>query len=517
MSIKEGDRMFKKAGRIKIFTDQKEINKDNVLPVLRKSYAKHRINASDTQYLFDYESGVQPLPYQKIIRPEISIETTDNMANYVTEFHKGYFWGTPAIYTQRGNQEHHNTNADTDSLGISALNEMMLNGICIGKENQMLADFVEKSGIGHRIVDVKTDWSDEIHQGTYVNVHTLDSRNAFCVYYAGIGQPKVLGVTYTKISGRLYYTCFTKTKRFEIQGNEVVEYINPLGMIPIVEYERAVDRSGCFERQINIMDNLNSMVSNFANDVAQKTQEIWWGNDIEFPVNEKTGEPIKPKSGQWLLTHSDSSGGTNQKIQPMSSTFDSSPTLNAITDTRNEILKQCFVPMQYSSEGGGSTGIASSLSSGWDATAVDADRKQQLIEGAAREELALILKAISLVDKERLPEDDPLRKVHCTDIDIKFTRRQNWDIATKANAYATLVSHGVHGRHALKATNMFDDVEQVYMDSKNGIEQYQQNTYGEEKIDSQTENDRIMQDSSDQADNSPFVNGSEITNSKQVV
>ena len=504
--------MFKRAGRIKIFTDQKEINKDNVLSVLRKAYAKHRINAADMQYLFDYEAGIQPLPYEKIVRTEINIQTSDNMANYVTEFHKGYFWGMPVIYTQRGNNEHHNTDADVDSSGISALNEMMLNGACIGKENQMLADFVEKSGIGHRIVDVKTDWTDEVHQGTYVNIHTLDSRNTFCVYYAGIGQPKVMAVTFAKISGKMYYTCFTKTRRFEIQGNEISEYINPLGMIPIVEYERSVDRSGCFERQIPLMDNLNSMVSNFANDVAQKTQEIWWGNDIEFPVDETTGEPIKPKSGQWLLTHSDSSGGTNQKIQPMSSTFDSSPTLSAITDTRNEILKQCFVPMQYSSEGGGSTGIASSLS-GWDATAVDADRKQQLIEGAVREELVLILKAISLADKQYLPEEDPLRKIHSTDIDLKFTRRQNWDIATKANAFATLISHGVHGRHALKVANMFEDVEQVYLDSKEGIEEYQKSAYGEN--DSANSSDRLMQDSSDQAENSPMINGSETNASEQ--
>ena len=229
--------------------------------------------------------------------------------------------------------------------------------------------------------------------------------------------------------------------------------------------------------------------------------------------SEKTGEPKKPKSGQWLLTHSDSSGGTNQKIQPMSSTFDSTPTLNAITDTRNEILKQCFVPMQYSSEGGGSTGIASSLSSGWDATAVDADRKQQLIEGAVREELVLILKAISLANKKYLPDNDPLRKIHSTDIDLKFTRRQNWDIATKSNAFATLVSHGVHGRHALKVANMFDDVEQVYIDSKHGIEEYQKSAYGEDH--SSSTDGRLMQDSSDQAKNSPMINGSETIASGQ--
>lgn len=496
--------MIRECGRIKIYTEEKEINRNNVLSVLKKSYAKHKINIADMQYLIDYEYGIQPLPYEKKIRPEISIQTCDNMANYVTEFKKGYFWGVPPVYTQRGNKEHHETDTDVDSSGISALNEMMLNGLSIGRERQKLADFVEKVGIGHVIVNIKSDWNDEMTKGAYAEVFTLDSRCAFVVYYGGVGHKKAMGVTYAKRSGKLYFSCFTENARYEIQGDTVEEYPNILRMIPIVEFERSVDRTGCFERQISLMDNLNSMVSNFANDVAQKTQEIWWGNDIKFPEDEN-GNPIKPQSGQWLLTYTGGEGN-NPKIEPMSSTFDSSPTLTAIDDTRNEILKKCFVPMQYSSEGGGSTGIASSLSAGWDAAAVDALREEQLVCGADRELLILLIKAVSFASKSELPEDDPLRNIHSSDIDIKYTRRQNWDIATKSNAYATLVSHGVNGRHALKVANMFEDVEQVYIDSKEGIDEYQKKTYGETET---SGDDRTMQDSSDQASQSPFVDGSQ--------
>ena len=320
-----------------------------------------------------------------------------------------------------------------------------------------------------------------------------------------------MGVTYAKVSRENHFSCFTEDARYEIYGNTVEEYPNFLKMIPIVEYERAVDRTGCFERQISLMDNLNSMVSNFANDVAQKTQEIWWGNDIKFPEDEK-GNPIKPKSGQWLLTYTGGEGN-NPKIEPMSSTFDSSPTLAAIEDTRNEILKKCFVPMQYSSEGGGSTGVASSLSAGWDAAAVDALRKEQLISGADRELLILIIKAVELAPPKELPSDDPLRKIHASDIDIKYTRRQNWDLSTKANAYATLVSHGIHGRHALKVANMFEDVEQVYIDSKEGIDEYQNSAYGEKET-SDSEN-RLMQDSSDQESQSPIIDGLQTDRTEQ--
>lgn len=491
-------------GRIKIYTDVEEITKDNVLSVLRKAYALHRINAADMQMLIDYEAGDQPLPYRKTIRPEINICTVDNMANYVTEFHKGYFWGTPTIYTQRGNKEHHNTDEDIDSEGISALNEMMLNGLSISREDQKLADFVEKTGIGHRFIRPRKDWDDETLRDVYAEDYTLDSRFAFCVYHAGVGQKKLMGVSYSKVSGRLKYTCFTDKYQFNITGDTVEAYPNLMGMIPIVEFERSVDRTGCFERQISLMDNLNSLVSNFANDVAQNVQALWWGNDIEFPVDPNTGEERKPKNGEWLITQS-SGQGQNQKVQPLMSGYDTTPTLEAISNTENKILKYCFVPMQYASEGGGSTGVATDTMSGWNATAVDADRKECLIEGAKREELILLLKAINLSDTKHLPADDPLRKIHSTDIDIKFTRRQNYDLSTKANTFATLVSHGVNGRHALKATNMFDDVEQVYIDSKKGIEKYQASSYGNAA--EQGSEDRLMQDTSDQVSQSPAIDG----------
>lgn len=509
-----GDYMLKKTGRIKIFTDQKKITRDNVLSVLRKAYAKHRINAGEIQFLIDYERGEQPLQRTKSIRPDIDIQTNDNLANYIKEFKIGYFWGTPVTYVQRGDKEHHGTDENVDSAGISALNEMIKNGNSIGKRNMELAEFVEIGGIGFRIVENKTDFETGVIPSTYANIYTLDSRNTFCVYYAGIGQPKVMAVTYAKISGKLYFTCITDSSRFEIQGDTVQEYINPFGMINIVEYERSVDRTGCFERQIPLMDNLNVMVSDFANDVAQKTQEIWWGNDIEFPVDEKTGEPIKPKSGQWLLTHSDSGGGQNQKIQPMSSTFDSSSTLNAIGDTRTKILQNAKVPIQYTSEGGGSTGVATDAMTGWSATEVDAIREEQMIGNAEREELKLILKAISFVPTSVLPEDDPIRKVHVSDVDFHFNRRRNYDMAVKANAFATWVAHGIKGRHALKAVDAFEDVEQVWEDSKNGIEEYQRSTYGTNNT---SESDRIMSDNSDQTGNSPILDGMNTDNSKQMV
>lgn len=492
-------------GREKIYTSEKNIDADNIIRVLRKAYSTHCQNMREIDFLFNYEKGVQPLQRQKLIRPEIDISVTDNIANFVKEFKIGYMWGSPIMMVQRGNRDMHKSNPAVDDDGIAALNEMLKNGENIGYKDQCMAEFIEICGIGHRFVDIKTDFPDGDETDTFVDVHTLDSRYAFCVYYNGVGQKKVLGASFNKTaSGKLCFTAFTEKSRYEIESWKVVgEAPNPLGMIPIVEYERAYDRTGCFERQISDMDNLNILVSDFANDVAQKTQEIWWGNDVDFPVD-KNGEPQKPKSGQWLLTYSGGEG-KNPKIQPMSSTFDSSSTLNAINYRWNRILQKCKVPMQSDSQGGGSTGVAMDMSSGWSATEVDALKEQQMIEKGKREELKLILKAISQVSDKVLPLTSPLRSVKSSDIDFHFNRRKNYDMAVKANTFATYVSHGIHGRHALKAIDAFEDVEQTWNDSKELVEKYQKGIF---EGNSESAGDgKIMSDNSDQAVNSPIIGG----------
>ena len=233
---------------------------------------------------------------------------------------------------------------------------------------------------------------------------------------------------------------------------------------------------------------------------------------MEFP-KDANGKEKTPESGQWVLT--ESAAGKNPKIQPMSSTLDVAPVLNNITTTRNEILKRCFVPMQYSSEGGGSTGVATDTMSGWNATAVDAAREEQLIQGAAREELILILRALKHVPSDKLSEDNPLRKIHNTDINIHFVRQKNYDLNSKINACATAVNIGVHPRWALQmGGGVWPDIEQVWLDSKDSMEAYQKTLINSDTTN--TSEERLSQDESDQIENSPGIDGLQTMQSKEM-
>lgn len=454
-------------GRRKIYTNSKVITEENIIDVLKKSYSIHQQNVIDMQFLIDYERGIQPLQRPKKVRPDIDIQTTSMLPNYIKEFNIGYSWGSPVMLVQRGSNEFHGTDANTDDLGISALNEQLKNIENIGYKDQCMAEFVEISGIGHKMVDIKTDFPSTLdgpYVGSLVEDYDLDSRYAFCVYYNGPSKKKLLGATYIEDGGKLYFTCTTDKYRFEITDWKITEQlINPLGMVNVVEFERLPDRTGCFERAIPQIDALNILESDFANDVSQRTQEMWWGDNIDFKEDETTGEPIKPKSGDWILTFS--SEGKVAKIQPLSSSFDGGSTLNAIDNERTTILQDCYVPIQYSSSGGGSTGVATDMMSGWSSVELMAQRKQQVTEKSKREELELILRAMKQVPTRILPADSPLRKIHVSDLEMKFLRRKSVDMSIKSNTFATYFNCGVHPLHILQIIDAFPDAEQTYLDS----------------------------------------------------
>ena len=515
-----------RVGRSRIYTDEKEINRDNLLYVLSEAYTKHCANADDMDFLIQYEKGIHPAieSREKLTRKEIDYKVVVNVAHYVSRFHIGYFWGTPAIYIQRGTNEIHNTKEVIDDRGIGGLNEMLINGEDLSAKRQNIASFIEKTGIGHSLVDIKSKeefMADDIlvnADGEYVNslchVYDLDSMYTFCVYHNGVGRKKLLGVTYTvHADTSKVFTCYTDKYIYEVRNGEITsQSINPLGMIPIVEWRRDTDITGCFEHCIADMDALDAQASDIANDNTQRTQDIWWAHNVSF--ENENGEHQEPKSGEWVQTFTPqglNDRASDAKIQPLASTYDGASAQSQLYRKFNHILQRCYVPIQSETTGGGSTGSAMDMSAGWSSAELDALEEQNSIEVSAREELKLILRAIKFVPESVLPMDSPIRKLHHTDIDIHFGRRRNYDLSVKANAFSTLIGHGVHPRHALKVCEIFSDNEQVWNDSKDMILAYQEKVCVAQET-SEAEDatekafgsdDRIMQDLSDQVSNSP--------------
>lgn len=502
-------------GRRRIYTDVSEITSENIISVLQDAVSIHEQNRAEIAYLLNYEKGLQPLKRKKIIRPEVDINVCDNVANQVVEFKLGYHWGNPKSLVQRGDRDLSSSDPDNDDDAITLLNQMNEDENSFAKDQEM-ARYIEICGLGYQMVDIKRDYQEG---GSVFDLNTLNPMYCFIVYRNDIRETRMMSVTYRQLkNGDRYFTCITKDRRYEVKN--IVEIINgekketwsegrrsgelnPLGEIPVVEFIRSYDRMGCFERQIPDMDALNIEVSDFANSVAQNTQEIWWMNDADFPTDPETGKKKKPVSGQWIQTNT-APNGNRPMIQPLSSTFDYNGVQQNILTKRDTILQKCYVPLQ-SDPGGGSTASAMSMSAGWSAAEAVAAKQEDIIRASVMKVVELELLAIQ--KSHYLPEGHVLYNLKKSDIQPKFTRQKTFDLGTKTNAMVTMIKAGVNGRVAMQVVDLFPDIAQAWADSKDTIEMFQQALVMKNEPGSVEGDDRIMSDTSDQAVNSPILDG----------
>lgn len=477
-------------GRTNIFTDVKEINKENIVEVLRDAMQLHKVNAERMDFLLSYEAGNQPLQREKTYRADIDCLVCDNVANQVTEFKCGYVWGNPITLVQRGSVD---SGADKESEKIALLNE------CFEADNvkaktQEIGYFTEITGICNEYIDMNPDY---VEGDSFFTTTILDPRTSFVVkssYY--IDRRDMMGVTFRQAEGITYYTCITRDYVFSLVEDKIESVeINPYGIINIVEWKRSVDRMGCFERQIPEMDNLNLLISDFTNDVDQNTQAVWHGNDVEFDEDEN-GNIVTPESGEWVLTKTNPNGN-KPFINPLTIQYDYGGMLNNIVARRSTILEKCNVP-QRNDNSGGSTGLAMSDATGWSAAEMSACKEQPLQEESKMKEVKVVLEIIKT--SPFVPADSPLLDLKYSDLQPNIKRNKTYELTTKANAYATFVKHGVNQLDTLKLINAFDDPNQVHADSK---EEWQ--LFIDSNFSSKQDNDRMMQDISDQEQNSPLL------------
>lgn len=469
-------------GRREIFTDVKEVTSNNVIEVLRQAVIDHFSNADDCTELLNIEKGNTNIGKEKITRTDIDNQVYDNIANEITTFKVNFNWGNPLTFIQRGEVD---TGTSNEANAISVLNEYY-DAQNQNTKTQELARFVEICGVGYTMVEINTEWEDG--DSPFV-VNVLDPRYAFVVrssYYTD--KRVVLGVSFRKDNrGNTYYSCFTKDYRYEIINTtkivkekevDIWEFyhstgINPLHKIPIIEWIRDYDRMGCFERQIPIINSIGVLVSCVLDDTEQNTNAIFWGNDIEFPTDEN-GEDIKPKDGEWILTQT-TQDGKQPKIAPITIDYNYNEILNHITYLTDRAKIEAGVPL-LSGNVSNTTGVAESNSAGWANAEADAERQDEIKYGRKTEELKVVLSACR--ENEIADVDESVKTLRYTDAKANTSRQKNYEMSIKSATLSNLINIGVYGLHALKVVNMFPDVNQVWSDSKDMIEAYQQSRVG---------------------------------------
>ena len=442
-------------GRREIFTDVKEITKENISKVLADAFNDHLLNVAEIKYLQEYERGVQPILNRvKEIRPEINFKAVENHAAEITAFKVGYVFGSPITFVQRASVDINGNGGETDDKKLAILNEMMFEE---GKttQDQVLGKDISVCGVGYRIVLPK-----KVKDGVSpFSILRLNPTNAFVIKFNDIYKKSAVGVSYITLKDNTVRVgAYTDKEYFELEGEDFSSLkviniaTNRIG-IPIIEYKNDDERMGCFERVISLLDALNIATSDRLNGLSQFVQSILWMNNCEIDT-EQMGQ-LKDKLG--LLTKSEA--GNPASVQYLTATLDQAQTQTLIDYLYEQILQIAGVPSREQSTGG-NTGQAIMLSNGWQIAENHARSVEQTFTESEREMLKVVLKILSLTESSEVAD------LKLSDIDVKFSRNRTDSLLVKTQGLMNQLQAGIHPLIAITNCGLYSDPQSVWNDSK---------------------------------------------------
>jgi SPP1 family phage portal protein len=426
-------------GREQIFTDKKEVTSENVLEVISNVETKHKKNALQIKYLYNYYKGKQKIyERKKEIRPEICNKIVENWANAIVSFKVGYLCGSPIQYVS-------GKSAKNLSVTIDKLNDLMDEH---GKPSvdKDLIEWQMIAGTSYRAL-----FSDE---NNVIDLVSIDPRNAFVIYSNDISHKPLAGVYVVEKTEKAKtfreYTVYTPTEVITVTDKKVVsKEKNGLNAIPIMEYPANNARLSVIEIVIDLLDAINDIDSNRLDGIEQFIQSLLvvYNADIEG----EDGNSIREKG----LIQLNSVGANKGDIKILSEQLDQSQTQTL----KNDILQRIREIVGLPSQGDGTTGDSSNngamlLKGGWENAETRARESEVMFKRSEIPFLKLLFQILS--EKTDI-------KLEVPDVDIRFTRRNYENIQVKSQVLTTMLSNDkIHPKLAFEGCGMFIDPEEAY-------------------------------------------------------
>ena len=439
-------------GRRKIFTDVDKITRANVCDVLEKALTVHQTNYIETEYLFNYYKGKQPiLLRKKDVRPEITNRIVENRANEIVSFKVGYLMGEPIQYVSRRDDE-------TVTAQINQLNAYMAAEDKAGKDKE-LADWSHICGTSYRAVFPDENAGDDPDEAPF-EIYTLDPRFTFVVYHNSLGEPPVMGVKYiTKQSGEKVYSIYTKDTYFEIaEGTRIVKEEPQVLGIPIIEYPANTARLGAFEVVLPLLDAINNVDSNRLDGVEQFVQALLLFHNVDISSKDYT-ELRKEGAIKFKDIDAQLKGDIRYLVEELSQ----QQTQTLVDHLYDTVLTICGMPNRNGGSSTSDTGTAVIFRDGWSAAEARAKDSELIFKQSEKEFLKLVLRICSDLSDLALK---------LSSIEIRFTRRNYENIVEKANVLTSMLNNNkIAPQLAFQHCGMFVDPEIAYQMSKQYAEE----------------------------------------------
>ena len=441
-------------GRRTIYTSTEEITSDNVVGVVNEALAMHVLNLGEEEYLYWYRRGLQPiLGRKKQVRPEINNLIVENHADEIVSFKNGYFLTQPAFYVSRSKDE------------------------AIVEKVKQLNEYLYRSG-KHQVDNEVVDWFHTVGKGVLyiapkddeempVEVFSLDPRSAFVVYSLRPGNRPVMGVNMVVDNDRVRFDVFTEKQVFRLDGavvGRIMTYkpieataisvtrveTNLLGRIPIIEYQYNSANMGAFEGVCSLLDAINQTASDRINGVEQFIQSLLIFYNCQLGEDEQ-GNAITPQQiREFGAIFLKSVGQDKADLKELSSQLDQTQTQVLVDYMYEQVLRICGMPS--TTKGGRSTsdtGSAVLARDGWYQADTVARNTEDLFRKSNRYFDEIFLDILC----KKVPGFD----LKLTDFELQFVRNETANMQSKAQAFSTLLSAGMHPVKAFALSGVSND------------------------------------------------------------
>lgn len=434
-------------GRQKIFTNYKEINDNNIVDVLLKSFAIHLSNAIQIEHLYAYYKGNQEILRRvKQLRPDHNAKVVENHCFEIANFIAGYLLAKPIQYVARSK--------DLDINQLTTFNNYLVD---LSKESQDMTLAKDRSicGTGYRI-----GLPNELNGETPFKAFVLSPKSTFVVYSSAVGNEPLLGCTYYKENTngqeQTIIEAYSKDAfyRFNQSGKAIIsKKPHTMGAIPIIEYPLNDERIGSFEIVECIQDCLNLLDSDQTNAITQFVQSLLVFKNIE--VTKEVVESLKELGAIQISDNGEIQADIKYITQELNQTQ---------VQTFKQYLKDTMYKIvgmpQQNSGSGGDNGIAVIYKDGWTEVEAKMRPNELAFKDSERQFLKLVLSFTQTMTKSKI-------NIKASQIEIKFTRSNYENIAQKVDAFTKMIAQEkVAPILAYQTTGLFNDPEQACLTSE---------------------------------------------------
>lgn len=491
--------------KIELPYTKEEITLDVVSENLSDILSVHFNNQRKIDYLLKFcDGGMQDI-YNKTRKFEQSAEHNnkiiENHANALVSFKEGYLLGDKREFSQKSDintddliyLERYLCDSDFYSQDLEIKHNVYATGIATSFIYPRTDIFIDLSGDQSRY-KTKEEGYDVENDSPFI-YECLDSRDNAVVYTSRIGQRDkdlfCFNISEVKDDGIENKIITVYTREWSAQfdsSNRLIpgSYLeNPLKFreLPMVEHSMNRARTGIIEMVIDLLNTINMVVSNSADNIVDVVNQILVFLNCEIENDDLIA---MYKKGAICIPSNNVNAAAVDKIS-----IDLKH--SEINIFFEQVLTRCYdicgVPLASANvTSGGDTGQARLLGGGWTNAYTIIKRDILAFESADRE----VLRKILLICKQN-PENK-VNELSASQVEIKYNVNMSDNLLVKTQSLQNLVDAQLPFEDILKAINLWSDTKTVAKRWEDNVKRQLDVVQEEEIIENKNGNNEVIKE-----------------------